>query len=146
MSLAKLIDLLKHLLVPMIVVGLASTAGLIRILRANLLDEIKKPYVELARAKGVKEARLIVKYPLRIAINPFISSIGWILPSLISGTVITAVVLDLPTAGPVFLYSLRNQDMPLAGAFIMIMASLTIIGTLISDILLATIDPRIRYT
>ena len=146
MSFAKLIDLLKHLVVPMIVVGLAGTAGLIRILRANLLDEIKKPYVELARAKGVKEARLIVKYPLRIAINPFISSIGWILPSLISGTVITAVVLDLPTAGPVFLYSLRNQDMPLAGAFIMIMASLTIFGTLISDILLAIIDPRIRFT
>ena len=144
-SFGKVIDLLKHLWIPMIVIGMAGTAGLIRILRANLLDELKKPYVELARAKGLKEARLVIKYPLRIAVNPFISSVGWILPALISGTVITAVVLDLPTAGPIFLQSLRTQDMALAGSFIMLMSILTVIGTLLSDILLAAVDPRIRY-
>ena len=144
-SIAKVFDLAKHLWVPMIVVGTAGTASLIRILRANLLDELKKPYVELARAKGLKESRLVIKYPLRIAINPFISSVGWILPSLISAEVITAVVLDLPTSGPIFLQALRNQDMPLAGAFIMLTGILTVIGTLLSDILLAIVDPRIRY-
>ena len=144
-SIAKFIDLLKHLWIPVIVIGTAGTAGLIRVLRANLLDELKKPYVELARAKGVKEVKLIVKYPLRIAINPFISSIGWILPSLISGAVITAIVLDLPTAGPVYLRAIRAEDMPLACAFMMLISILTVIGTLISDILLAIVDPRIRY-
>ncbi len=144
-SVARVIDLLKHLWIPMVVIGLGSTAGLIRILRANLLDELKKPYVELARARGLKEARLIIKYPLRIAINPFVSSVGWILPALVSGTVITSVVLDLPTVGPLFLASLRSQDMALAGGVVMVMGMLTLIGTLISDILLAIIDPRIRY-
>ena len=144
-SILKMVDLLKHIWIPMIVVGSAGTAGLIRILRANLLDELKKTYVELARAKGLKEARLLIKYPLRIAINPFIASVGWILPSLVSGTVITAIVLDLPTAGPIYLRAIRAEDMPLAGAFIMLIAILTVIGTLISDILLAIVDPRIRY-
>ena len=145
-SLAKLWDFLKHVWVPMVVVGTAGTASLIRILRANLLDELKKPYVEMQRAKGVPEGKLIIKYPLRIAVNPFISSIGWIVPSFISGTVITAVVLDLPTAGPLFLQAIRAQDMPLAGAFIMLTGALTIIGMLVSDIVLAMVDPRIRYS
>jgi peptide/nickel transport system permease protein len=144
-SVARVVDLLKHMWIPMVVIGLSGTAGLIRILRANLLDELKKPYVELARARGLKETRLIVKYPLRIAINPFVSSVGWILPALVSGTVITSVVLDLPTVGPLFLQSLRSQDMALAGGLVMVMGMLTIIGTLISDILLAIVDPRIRY-
>ncbi len=108
-SVAKVLDLAKHLWIPMVVIGTAGTAGLIRVLRANLLDELRKPYVDLARAKGLPEGRLILKYPLRIAINPFVSSIGWILPSLISGAVITAVVLDLPSAGPIFLRALRTE-------------------------------------
>ena len=145
MSFAKIWDFLKHLWVPMVVVGTAGTASLIRILRANLLDELKKPYVEMQRAKGLTEKKLIIKYPLRIAVNPFISSIGWILPSFISGTVITAVVLDLPTAGPLFLQAIRAQDMPLAGAFIMLTGGLTVVGMLVSDIMLAIVDPRVRY-
>ena len=144
-SLGKLWDFLKHVWVPMLVVGTAGTASLIRILRANLLDELKKPYVEMQRAKGVPEGRLIIRYPLRVAVNPFISSIGWILPQFVSGTVITAVVLNLPTAGPLFLQAVRAQDMPLAGAFIMLTGFLTIIGMLASDIVLAIVDPRIRY-
>lgn len=145
-SWGKFVDLLQHLWIPTVVVGTAGTAGLIRILRANLLDELQKPYVEMARAKGLSEVKLILKYPLRIAINPFISSIGWVLPSLVSGAVITAVVLDLPTAGPIFLGALRSQDMALAGAFIMLIGFLTVVGILISDIILAIVDPRIRYT
>jgi peptide/nickel transport system permease protein len=144
-SFGKLLDLLGHLWIPVIVVGTAGTAGTIRILRANLLDELKRPYVELARAKGVQEWKLIVKYPLRIAINPVLSTVGWVLPSLVSGTVITAVVLGLPTAGPVYLDAIRSEDMPLAGAFMMMIAVLTVVGTLLSDILLAIADPRIRY-
>ena len=144
-SLGKLWDFLKHVWVPMLVVGTAGTASLIRILRANLLDELKKPYVEMQRAKGVPEGRLIFKYPLRIAVNPFISSIGWILPQFVSGTVIVAVVLNLPTAGPLFLQAIRAQDMPLAGAFIMLTGIMTIVGMLVSDIVLAIVDPRIRY-
>ena len=144
-SFGKVLDLLSHLWIPVIVVGTAGTAGTIRILRANLLDELKRPYVELARAKGVAEWRLIVKYPLRIAINPVLSTVGWVLPSLVSGTVITAVVLGLPTAGPIYLDAIRSEDMPMAGAFMMMIAVLTVIGTLISDILLAVADPRIRY-
>ena len=145
-SWGKILDLLSHLWIPMIVVGTAGTASLIRIMRANLIDELKKPYVDMARSKGVGETKLIFKYPVRIAINPFISTIGWLLPSLISGATITAVVLGLPTAGPLFLGALRRQDMQLAGAFVMLTATLTVIGTLISDILLAVVDPRIRYT
>lgn len=144
-SAARVIDLLQHLWIPMIVVGLSGTASLTRILRANLLDELKKPYVDLARARGLSEIRLIMKYPVRIAINPFISSVGWILPALVSGTVIVSVVLDLPTVGPLFLQALRAQDMALAGGLVMVMGFLTIIGTLISDVLLAIVDPRIRY-
>lgn len=142
---AKFLDLLKHLWIPMIVVGTAGTAGMIRIMRANLLDELEKPYVTTARAKGVKGFRLLLKYPVRIALNPFISTIGWSLPALFSGSIITAVVLSLPTTGPLLLNSLLNQDMYLAGAFILILSTLTVVGTLISDILLALIDPRIKY-
>ena len=144
-SLAKVWDLLKHLWVPVVVVGTAGTAGLIRVLRNNLLDELGKPYVTTARAKGLPEGRLLLKYPVRIAINPFLSTVGWLLPQLISGATITSVVLNLPTAGSTLLESLLFQDMYLAGAIVMLMAVLTVFGTLISDILLAVVDPRIRY-
>lgn len=144
-SIARFIDLLKHLWIPMIVVGTAGTAGTIRVMRANLLDELEKPYVTTARAKGVKEIKLLFKYPVRIALNPFISTVGWSLPSLFSGSIITAVVLSLPTTGPLLLNALLNQDMYLAGAFILILSFLTVIGTLLSDILLAAVDPRIKY-
>jgi peptide/nickel transport system permease protein len=144
-SIPKVLDLMKNLAIPVVVVGTASTAGLIRILRANLLDELKRPYVELARAKGLSERRLIVKYPLRIAINPFLSGAGSILPGLISGAVITEIVLDLPAMGPVFLRSIRAEDMQLVSSYMLILAILTVIGTLISDLLLAVADPRIRY-
>jgi peptide/nickel transport system permease protein len=144
-SSAKLFDLLGHLWIPMVVVGATGTAGLMRIMRANLLDELQKPYVITARAKGVGPIRLILKYPVRIAINPFISTVGWMLPALFSGSTIVAVVLSLPTTGPLLLESLMNQDMYLAGSFILILSALTVVGTLISDILLAATDPRIRY-
>ena len=125
--------------------GVAGTAGMIRIMRANLLDELKKPYVVTAHAKGLRPARLIIKYPLRLAINPFISTIGWMLPALFSGSAIVAVVMDLPTTGPLLLEALMSQDMYLAGSFILILSTLTVIGTLISDLLLAVVDPRIRH-
>ena len=144
-SLAKVFDLLQHLWIPVVVVGTAGTASMIRVLRANLLDELKKPYVEAARARGLNEIRLVIRYPLRIAVNPFVSSVGWVLPSLISGAVITAVVLDLPTAGPIFLQALRSEDMALAGAFVVLIGIMTVAGILISDIILAILDPRIRY-
>lgn len=144
-SFAKFVDLLKHLWVPLIVLGVGGTAGLIRIMRANLLDELRKPYVETARAKGVSERRLLLRYPVRIALNPFISTAGWALPGLINGATIISVVLSLPTAGPLLLNALLAQDMYLAASFILILSALTIIGTLISDILLAWLDPRIRY-
>lgn len=144
-SVAKFIDLLKHIWVPVIILGTGGAAGLIRTMRANLLDELSKPYVVSARANGVPEWRLLFKYPVRIAINPFISTIGWYLPQLVSGSVIVAVVLSLPTTGPLLLNALLNQDMYLAGSFIMMLSVLTVIGTLISDILLAWVDPRIRY-
>ena len=123
----------------------AGTAELIRILRANLLDELKKPYVTTARAKGLPEWRVILKYPVRLALNPLVSTIGWLLPALVSGSVIVSVVMNLPTAGPMLLRSLTTQDMYLAGAIILLLSVLTVVGTLISDILLAWIDPRIRY-
>jgi peptide/nickel transport system permease protein len=145
-SLAKVWDLLKHLLIPMIVLGLHGTAALIRILRANLLDELEKPYVVTARAYGLSERKLLLKYPVRIALNPFISTVGWVLPTLVSGATITAVVLNLPMTGPLLLQALISQDMYLAGSFIMMLSSLTVIGTLLSDLLLAWLDPRIRYT
>ena len=144
-SFAKVIDLMEHLWVPVIIVGLAHTAKFIRIIRGNLLDELRKPYVVTARAKGLSETRLILKYPVRVAINPLVSTIGWTLPELISGIAITAVVLNLPTTGPLLLSALMSQDMQLAGTFIMFLSCLTVIGTLVSDILLAWVDPRIRF-
>ncbi len=144
-SLAKVADMLKHLWVPLVVLGTAGTAGLIRTTRANLLDELRKPYVFTARAKGLTERRLLLKYPLRVALNPFISGIGYVLPGLVSGATIISVVLNLPTTGPLLLRALMSQDMYLAGSFIMMLSTLTVIGTLISDILLGWVDPRIRY-
>ena len=144
-SLAKVWDMLKHLPVPIIVVGTAGTAGLIRVMRGCLLDELRKQYVVTARAKGVNESRLLFRYPVRIALNPIISTIGWTLPAIVSGGTITAIVLDLPTTGPLLLSALMNQDMYLAGSFVMFLSVLTVIGTFISDILLVVVDPRIRF-
>lgn len=144
-SVARVLDLLKHIWVPMVVVGMAGTAGMVRVMRANLLDELRKPYVTTARAKGMKDWRLILKYPVRIAINPFISGIGGILPQLFSGAAIVSVVIDLPTTGPLLLDALMNQDMYLAGSLIMILSALTVVGVLLSDLALAAVDPRIRY-
>ena len=143
-SLAKFVDLLKHLWMPAIIVGTAGTCGLIRVMRANLLDELQKPYVMVARAKGLTERKLLYKYPFRIAINPVVSTIGWTLPGLVSGEVLVSLVLGLPTIAPLFLASLMSQDMFLAGSIIFILSFLTVIGTLISDILLAWVDPRIK--
>jgi peptide/nickel transport system permease protein len=145
-SIAKFGDLLTHLWIPVIVIGVASTAGLVRIMRANLLDELNKPYVDTARAKGMTERKLILKYPVRVALNPFVSTIGWTLPAIISGEAIVAIVLNLPTLGPLLLRSLQSQDMYLAGSIILIVSVLTLVGTLLSDILLAILDPRIRHT
>jgi peptide/nickel transport system permease protein len=145
-SWGKLMDLSAHLIIPTIVLGTSGTASLIRILRANLLDELSKPYVTTARAYGLSESRLLLKYPVRIALNPFISTVGWVLPTLVSGATITAVVLNLPMTGPLLLQALISQDMYLAGSFIMMLSVLTVIGTLLSDLLLAWLDPRIRYT
>jgi peptide/nickel transport system permease protein len=145
-SMGKLLDLLGHLWIPIIVIGTNGTAALIRILRANLTDELNKPYVITAKAKGLPEYRAVLKYPVRIALNPFVSAIGWVLPELISGVTITAIVLNLPTAGPLLLHALISQDMYLAGSFILLMGVLTLIGMLISDLLLALLDPRIRFT
>ncbi|MEO8883249.1 MAG: ABC transporter permease [Devosia sp.] len=144
-SLAKLGDLCLHLWIPILVIAVSSTAALIRVMRANLSDELSKPYVVTARAKGLSEFTLIMRYPVRLALNPFISTIGWVLPSLISGVTITAIVLNLPMAGPLLLRALVSQDMYLAGAFILLMSVLTLVGMLISDILLALLDPRIRF-
>ncbi|WP_196258995.1 ABC transporter permease [Pelagibacterium limicola] len=141
----KFVDLLAHVWIPIVVIGTAGTAGLIRILRANLSDELNKPYVITAKAKGLPEHKVVLKYPVRIALNPFVSAIGWVLPELISGVTITAIVLNLPTAGPLLLRALVSQDMYLAGSFILLMGVLTLIGMLVSDILLALLDPRIRY-
>lgn len=140
----KLWDLCLHLWIPVVVIATNSTAALIRVMRANLSDELNKPYVVTARAKGLSEFTLIMRYPVRIALNPFISTIGWVLPALISGVTITAIVLNLPMAGPLLLRALVSQDMYLAGAFILLMSVLTLVGMLISDILLAVLDPRIR--
>jgi peptide/nickel transport system permease protein len=139
-----MVDLMAHLWLPVIILAVSSTASLIRVMRANMLDELPKPYVTTARAKGLSEFRLLVKYPMRIALNPFISTIAWLLPNLISGSVVVAIVLNLPTAAPLLLQSLMSQDMYLAGAFVLLICALTLIGSLISDILLALVDPRIR--
>ena len=144
-NLAKFMDLLSHLWIPTIAVGLEGTTSLIRIVRANLLDELLKPYVITARAKGLSEVKLIMKYPVRVALIPFIATVGWMLPGLISGATIVSVVMSLPTTGPILLRSLMGQDMYLAASFILMLSVLTVIGTLISDILLAVVDPRIRY-
>ncbi|MDP2782912.1 ABC transporter permease [Devosia sp.] len=144
-SLPRIWDFLSHAWAPVLVLAMAGTAELIRILRANLLDELQKPYVTTARAKGLPEWKVVLKYPVRLALNPLISTIGWLLPALVSGSVIVSVVLNLPTAGPMLLRSLTTQDMYLAGAIILLLSVLTVIGTVISDILLALIDPRIRY-
>ena len=144
-SLAKVIDLLKHLWVPTIVLGTSGTAVLVRVMRNNLLDELRKLYVITARSKGLSERRLIIRYPVRIALNPFISTVGWTLPTLISGATITALVLNLPTTGPLLIRALLSQDMFLAGSFIMLLSILTVVGTLISDLLLVLADPRIRF-
>lgn len=143
-SFDKIKSVLEHLWIPVIVIGTSGTAGMIRRLRANLLDELQKQYVTTARAKGMKESKLVRKYPLRMALNFFIADIGSLLPSVISGAEITAVVLSLPTTGPMLLTALQSQDMYLAGSFLMFLALLTVIGVLISDLLLAVTDPRIR--
>jgi peptide/nickel transport system permease protein len=143
-SVNKVVDMLKHLWIPVVIIALESTAGSIRTTRANLLDELNKPYVETARAKGLEEGKLIWKYPVRVALNPFFSTVGWSLASLISGQTLIAVVLSLQTTGPMMLRALMSQDMYLAGSFLLLLSSLTVIGTLISDIVLAWVDPRIR--
>ena len=144
-SWAKLVDMLKHLPVPIIAIGLAGTAGLIRVMRGVLLDELQKQYVVTARAKGVAEGKLLFKYPVRVSLNPIVSTIGYTLPLIVSGQTITAVVLSLPTVGPLLLGALINQDTYLAGSTVMLLSFLVILGTFISDLLLAAIDPRIRF-
>lgn len=143
-SFAKFGDFLAHAWAPILVIATGGMAYLIRVMRANLIDELKKPYVDFARLRGLPEWRLILKYPVRIAFNPLISTIGYILPSLISSSIIVSVVFNLPTSGPMLLRALMAQDMYLAGAFVMLMATLTIVGTFISDVILAAADPRIR--
>lgn len=145
-SMAKLVDLLKHIWIPIVVLGVGSTAGGIRTNRANVLDELSKPYVETARAKGVRERLLIWKYPVRVALNPFLSTVGWSLAGLVSGSTLVSLVLNLQTTGPLMLKALLNQDMYLAGSFLLMLSVLTVVGTLLSDILLALADPRIKLT
>lgn len=144
MNWEKIKDMAAHLWIPTLVIGTAGTAAAIRILRNNMLDELNKPYVQMARAKGVNEWRLLVKYPFRIAINPLLSTVGFILPDLFGATIIVSIVLALPTIGPIYLDALLNQDMFLAGSIVLLIGFLTVVGTLISDILLAIADPRIR--
>lgn len=143
-TLGKVWDLTKHLPVPAIILGLAGTAQLIRIMRANLLDELGKPYVMTARARGLSEARLVLKYPVRVALNPFASTIGYLLPYVVSGSIIVSLVLSLPTVGPLLLKALIAQDMFLAGTIVLLLGVMTVIGTFLSDLLLLWIDPRIR--
>jgi len=141
---AKMLSVLAHLWVPVVVIGTSGTAGMIRRLRANLLDELQKQYVVTGRAKGLSEGRLLVKYPMRMALNPFIADIGSLLPQVISGSVIVSAVMSLPTTGPMLLSALQSQDMYLAGSFLMFLAMLTVVGMFVSDVLLAILDPRIR--
>src|SRR5579875_3284085 len=144
-SWGRVVDLAKHVWIPMIILGTGGAASLIRVMRANLLDQLHQPYVDTARAKGLSEFTLLVRYPIRVALNPFVSTLGWVLPHLVSGSIIISIVLNLPTAGPLLLQSLLSQDQYLAGAFLLLLCSLTVVGTLISDILLALLDPRIRF-
>jgi peptide/nickel transport system permease protein len=141
---AKVWDLLKHLPLPALVLGFAGTAQLIRIMRANLLDELGKPYVVTARAKGLSEWRVILKYPVRVALNPFASTIGFLFPQIVSGSIIVSLVLSLPTVGPVLLNALLGQDMFLAGTIVLMIGALTVVGMLISDLILVWLDPRVR--
>jgi len=143
-SWGRVADLLEHIWLPALVLGMAGTARLSRIMRANLLDELNKPYVVTARAKGMKEWRLVLRYPVRLAFNPLVSTIGWYLPQLFSGSLIVATVMNLPNIGPLLLRALVNQDMYLAGGILLIYSFLTVVGTLVSDVLLALFDPRIR--
>ncbi|MBV2363350.1 ABC transporter permease [Streptomonospora nanhaiensis] len=144
-NLGRVLDVVSNLWAPVLIIGAAGTAVLIRVLRANLLDELRKPYVTAARAKGLPEWRVILKYPVRMSISPFISTIGWILPTLVGGEVMVSIVLSLDTTGPLLLEALQSQDMYLAGSFILILGALTLVGTLLSDLLLAWWDPRIRH-
>jgi len=141
---AKALSILEHLWVPVVVIGTAGTAGMIRRLRANLLDEMQKQYVVTGRSKGLSEGRLLVKYPLRMSLNPFIADIGSLLPQIVSGSVIVSAVMSLPTTGPMLLSALQSQDTYLAGSFLMFLATLTVFGMFVSDLLLAVLDPRIR--
>ena len=145
MSWGKVGSILQHLIIPVIVIGMSGTAGMIRRLRANLLDELQKQYVVTGRAKGLPPLRLLIKYPLRHAINPFVADIGGLLPDVISGSVIVSVVLSLPTTGPMLLGALKTQDVNLAATFLLFVAALTVVGMLISDLALAALDPRIRF-
>lgn len=145
MSWDKALDILEHIWIPIVVLATGGAAGLIRVMRANMLDELGKPYVETAYAQGLSERQVVWGYPVRVALNPFISTVGWALPALFSGDILTAVVLNIPTTGPLLLQALKMQDMYLAGSFILILSVFTVVGTLISDILLAWSDPRIRY-
>jgi peptide/nickel transport system permease protein len=145
MSGAKFLSVLEHLWIPVIVIGTSGTAGMIRRLRANLLDELQKQYVVTGRAKGLSPLKLLMKYPLRMALNPFIADIGSLLPQVVSGAAIVSVVLSLPTTGPMLLTALQSQDMYLAGSFLMFLAALTVVGMFFSDLALAALDPRIRF-
>ncbi len=145
MSWGKLLSVLEHLWIPVIVIGTSGTAGMIRRLRANLLDELQKQYVVTGRAKGLHPFRLLVKYPMRMSLNPFIADIGNLLPQIVSGAAIVSIVLSLPTTGPMLLQALRSQDMYLAGSFLMFLSVLTVVGMFLSDLALAVLDPRIRF-
>jgi len=144
-SVARVWDVLKRIWFPIIIIGMSGTAGLIRVMRGNLLDELQKQYVITARAKGVPEREVLFRYPVRIAVNPIISTVGWILPSIVGGEVLVSIVLNLQTTGPMLLQAVLFQDMYLAGSITLILSTLTVVGTLIADILLVWLDPRIRY-
>jgi len=146
MSAAKFIDMLKHVAILVIAVGLAGTASIIRIMRSGILDELQKPYVIAARSKGLTELQLLLRYPVRLALNPIVSTIGWILPSIVSGATVTAIVMNIPTIGALLYEALLAQDTYVAAASIMLLSFMTVIGMFISDLLLAVVDPRIRFT
>jgi ABC-type dipeptide/oligopeptide/nickel transport system permease component len=141
----KVFDLLKHLWVPVLVLGLGGTTGMLRVMRGNLLDELRKPYVVTARAKGVRPLRLLLKYPVRLALNPFVSGVGMLFPQLVSGGAIVAVVLGIPTVGPLMLNALMTEDTYMAGSMLIVLSLLGILGMLVSDLLLMWLDPRIRF-
>lgn len=145
-SIDKAWSVAAHLWVPVVVIGTSGTAGMIRRLRANLLDELQKQYVVTGRAKGLPPGKLLIKYPLRMALNPFVADIGNLLPQVVSGSVIVSAVMSLPTTGPMLLSALQSQDMYLAGSFLIFLAALTVVGMFVSDILLTILDPRIRLT